>query len=383
MKIYIYKVNSIEEISSNTRWKVLRNNLGYCCLLDGDIMCVFDYYKSFIIFREMEKHNLRCSTYKELDDNIYYEGDDFVFICRYSDEKNMYDKRCWLQKGNNMYDITKGLNEYNKLYNWYECVISDLKPNTEYQIMKFEKTKNGNVVTSICNGYYHPIYVNNKVMNILKKYFKHHDKYDVVNKTLLYCTYNNNKVQPSLTLKTGDEITTDNGVKILSQKICLDLKGIGSYTFYINKYNLINYKKEGRYNFLAMHIYNNNSSYDNNLILGYEFKEKEYYYLKYEEKLILNNINKKIAKNFEEMKKQDLYTYLSSNNTKCGMTISIDENGDIIYKLVKLNDKNFKLVLDISLLKPINKWDEDNNYREPKKFDSIVEGFDEEDINKK
>ena len=83
------------------------------------------------------------------------------------------------------------------------------------------------------------------------------------------------------------------------------------------------------------------------------------------------------------MKKQDLYTYLSSNNTKCGMTISIDENGDIIYKLVKLNDKNFKLVLDISLLKPINKWDEDNNYREPKKFDSIVEGFDEEDINQK
>ena len=125
-----------------------------------------------------------------------------------------------------------------------------------------------------------------------------------------------------------------------------------------------------------MHIYNNNSSYDNNLILGYEFKEKEYYYLKFEEKLILNNINKKIAKNFEEMKKQDLYNYLLSNNTKCGMTISIDENGDIIYKLVKLNDKNFKLVLDISLLKPINKWDEDNNYREPKKFDSIVEGFD-------
>ena len=172
MKIYIYKVNSIEEISSNTRWKVLRNNLGYCCLLDGDIMCVFDYYKSFIIFREMEKHNLRCSTYKELDDNIYYEGDDFVFVCRYSDERNMYDKRCWLQKGNDIYDITKGLNEYNNLYNWYEYAVSDLKPNTKYQIMKFEKTKNGNVVISICNGYYHPIYVNNKVMNILEKYFE-------------------------------------------------------------------------------------------------------------------------------------------------------------------------------------------------------------------
>ena len=377
MSITVQNINSTKHIYTHG-CKVLRNNFGYCCLLDGRSIYVLDYYKSFYIFHEMEKHEFCFSTtYKEIEGNIYYEGDDFVFVAKYIDERNQSFRICYLQKDNNSYsdDMSEYLDKYN---NWNECVVSDLKPNTEYQIMKFEKTKNGNVVTSICNGYCHPIYVSNKVMNILKKYFKHHDEYDAVNKTLLYCTYNNNKVQPSLTLITGDEITTDNGVKILTQKLCLNIENIGSYTFYINKYNLIDYKKEGKYNFLAMHIYNNNSSYDNNLIYGYEFKEKEYYYLKFEEKLILKNIDKKIAKNFEEMKSQDLYTYLLTNNEKCGMTIIIDENSNITYKLVKLNDKNFKSVLDISLLKPINEWEEDNNNcREPKKFDSIVEGFDE------
>ena len=123
----------------------------------------------------------------------------------------------------------------------------------------------------------------------------------------------------------------------------------------VNNYKLIDYKKEGRYNFLAMHIYNNNSSYDNNMILGYEFKEKEYYYLKFEEKLILKNIDKEIAKNFEEMKRQDLYTYLLSNNENRGMSISIDKDHNITYRLVKINDDFFKSksisTLDISLLK--------------------------------
>ncbi len=131
-------------------------------------------------------------------------------------------------------------------------------------------------------------------------------------------------------------------------------KVFDSFTFYINNAKFIDYKKEGRYNFLVMHIYNNDNQY-NNLILGYEFKEKEYYYLKFEEKLILNNINKKIAKNFEEMKKQDLYTYLLSNNEKRGMTINIDKDHNITYRLVKINDDFFKSksisTLDISLLK--------------------------------
>ena len=119
-----------------------------------------------------------------------------------------------------------------------------------------------------------------------------------------------------------------------------------------------------------MHIYN--SSLYNNLIYGYEFKEGEYYYLKHEEKLILKNIDKEIAKNFKNMENQNLYTYLLSNNEKCGMIVNIDKDNNITYKLVKLNDKCFESLLDISLLKPVNEWD-NNDYHEIDKFNGIIE----------
>ena len=223
-------------------------------------------------------------------------------------------------------------------------------------------------------------------MNILEKYFEYNTYEDNTyyngKKHIITCTYNKKRNFPKLTLITGDEIITDNGIKILSQKLCLDLYdnfkmtygNIGSYTFYINNHKLIDYKKEGRYNFLAMHIYNNNnSSYDNNMILGYEFKEKEYYYLKFEEKLILKNIDKEITKNFKNMENQNLYTYLLSNNEKCGMIVNIDKDLSVTHKLVKLNDKCFESLLDISLLKPVNEWD--NEFCEIDEFDSIIEGF--------
>lgn len=259
----------------------------------------------------------------------------------------------YLEKSTRKYQLYDSNND--NLFKWYEDNILKLEPNNEYIIYGFEKTIYGNVIYAKNKkneiNYY---YVNNKVMNILEKYFKSkRDNYYQDEK--IYCTYNNKEVMPrsGLILITEDKIITDNGMKVLYQKLCLDL-GIGSFTFYINKAKFIDYKKEGRYNFLIMHIYNNDNQY-NNFILGYEFKEKEYYYLKFEEKLILKNIDIDIAKNFEEMKKQDLYTYLLSNNEKRGMTISIDKDHNITYRLVWLNDDFFKSksisTLDISLLK--------------------------------
>lgn len=332
-------------------YKVLRN----CC---NDYYLYQDRYESiyrldkntiYILYCTIKEHNLHFGNCREqIDGNMYYVGD-FSLVC---ERGNKCRKIFYLQKDNQKYLIT---DKENKLYNWSEFTISDLKPNTEYYIHGFEKTKYGNIILSnIKNGDYYSIFVNNKVMNILEKYFEYiyDDRYTVPD---LYCTYNNKKVRACLYLITGDVITTDNDIKILQQKLYLDWKEIGSYTFYINNYKLIDYKKEGRYNFLAMHIYNNNSSYDNNMILGYEFKEKEYYYLKFEEKLILKNIDKDIAKNFEEMKRQDLYTYLLSNNEKRGMSINIDKDHNITYRLVKINDDFFKSksisTLDISLLK--------------------------------
>ena len=337
-------------------YRVLRNTFGDYCLYNGGYICMFtlnDHIHN-VLLDVMKKYSLHLCNHVNVDGNQFYEGD-FKLVCEYEDRQN-YKKIFYLQKDNQKYPITY---KENNLYNWYEYTISDLKPNTEYKIIGFEKTKYGNIVLSSINGNYYPIFVNNKVMNILEKYFenniyKDNAYYNGIRRDIA-CTYNKKKVDADLYLITGYEITTDNDVRILSQKLYLDLKEIGSYTFYINNYKLIDYKKEGRYNFLAMHIYNNNSSYDNNMILGYEFKEKEYYYLKFEEKLILKNIDKDIAKNFEEMKRQNLYTYLLSNNEKRGMTISIDKDHNITYRLVKINDDFFKsksiLTLDISLLK--------------------------------
>lgn len=343
-----YRNYSFNKINTGT-YKVLRNTCdNYCLYIDNYIyIFILNDYTRNILLDVMNKYGFYC--YKSANiDGFYYQEGDFNFVCEYEDRQR-FKKIFYLQKDNQKYPIT---DKENNLYNWYEYTISDLKPNSKYYIYGFEKTKYGNIVLSGLNGQYHPIFVNNKIMNILEKYFEY-KYYD--NTHYLYCTYNNKKEIACLHLITGDEIISDNDIKILSQKLYLDLKGIGSYTFYINNHKLIDYKKEGRYNFLAMNIYNNNSSYDNNMILGYEFKEKEYYYLKFEEKLILKNIDKDIAKNFEEMKRQDLYTYLLSNNEKRGMSINIDKDHNITYRLVKLSDDFFKSksisTLDISLLK--------------------------------
>lgn len=349
---------SFKDISVGT-YIVFRNEFDNYSLFntnwnkDSRPVYILDEYTSNILFCEACKNHLynnhNCINIR----GIYYRDGYFNLVCEMEDK---YKKIFYFQKDDKKYPIT---DKENNLYNWYEYTISDLKPNTEYPIYGFEKTKYGNIVLSTSNNSKQPIYVNNKVMNILEKYFET----NIIN-NIHYpcCTYNNKKMIAKLILITGDEIITDNGIKTLSQKLCLDLydtihstNSIGSYTFYINNYKLIDYKKEGRYNFLAMHIYNNNSSYDNNMILGYEFKEKEYYYLKFEEKLILKNIDKDIAKNFEEMKRRDLYTYLLSNNEKRGMSINIDKDHNITYRLVWLNDDFFKSksisTLDISLLK--------------------------------
>ena len=342
-RFYCYRNCSFKDIKAGS-WQILRSDDAKCCICGSYHGTVYEFndYTTVILLREMNKYGLCWCEYIEIGYQRYACGD-FSLVCEREDE---YKEIFYFKKGDKKYPI---IDKENNFYTWHGHIISDLKPNTKYHINKFEKTKYGNIVLSSLDGVYHPIYVNNKVINILEKYFKCNNNYD---NNEIYCTYNNKKEKVNLTLITEDEIITDNGMKVLHQKLCLDLS-IGSYTFYINKVKFIDYKKEGRYNFLAMHIYNNNSSYDNNMILGYEFKEKEYYYLKFEEKLILKNIDKDIAKNFEEMKRQDLYTYLLSNNEKRGMTINIDKDHNITYRLVWLNDDFFKSIstLDISLLK--------------------------------
>lgn len=260
-----------------------------------------------------------------------------------------------------------------KKYPFYiSTYIINIKPYREYIITNFAKLKyKYGFITSVkrsCNfygGLTNKYYVNKKVIDILEKYFK-------CEKDKIYCIYNHKKEIAKLTLITKDEILTEDGSTKILQSLKLEI-GNKKFTFYINNPKVIDYKKEGKYCFLVMHIYNN--SLYNNLIYGYEFKEDEYYYLKHEEKLILKNIDKEITKNFKNMEDQNLYTYLLSNNEKCGMIVNIDKDKNVTHKLVKLNDKCFESLLDISLLKPVKEWD--NEFCEIDEFDSIVEGFDE------
>lgn len=214
--------------------------------------------------------------------------------------------------------------------------------------------------------------MNKRIENILKTYFKcENDK--------IYCIYNHKKEIAKLTFITDNIIETNDIVNILLQSLKLEI-GDKKFTFYINNPKLIDYNKEGKYCFLVMHIRSDPRLLSNNLILGYEFNKDEYYYLKYEERMILKNIDNEIAGKYINMKKQDLYTYLLSNNERCGMTINIDKDHNVTYKLVKLNDKCFEKLIDISLLKPVSEWDKElyeiNNINNINEFDGMVEGFD-------
>lgn len=316
---YIYK-DTINDI-----WFLLTS---YCSSIWCDRNTQIYYYSSNIIDKVIRSCDGKSKLIpNEYNDCLYYE--------KYGYTTLLYE---------NIYLSCKLNNEYKEIFIcgckdpiliYKLCYISDLKPNREYIISNFTKSKYkpGGIIRP---GKY---YINKKVMSILEKYF-------ICEEDRIYCIYNNKKVNVKLTLITKDVIETDDD-QILHQSLKLEI-GNRKFTFYINDSKNINYMKTGKYCFLAMHLYNN-------LIYGYEYKEDKYYYLRYEEELILKNIDKEIAKNFEEMKRQDLYTYLLSNNEKRGMSISIDKDHNITYRLVKINDDFFKSksisTLDISLLK--------------------------------
>lgn len=235
--------------------------------------------------------------------------------------------------------IEKRLNGKLIIYPLPICIWT-LRANTYYIINDFTKLSKYGAITDYDSG--SKFYISSKIINILETYFecKNGD---------IYCIYNNKKEEVKLTLITGDKIVTENEICMDRIKIPQSLKleiGNKKFTFYVNDANIINYKKEGKYCFLAMHAHNN-------LIYGYEFKEDKYYCLKLEENLILKNIDQEKAMKFKMMEDQNFYTYLLSNNEKCGMIVDIDEDNNITHKLVKLNDKCFENILDISLLKPV------------------------------
>ena len=138
------------------------------------------------------------------------------------------------------------------------------------------------------------------------------------------------------------DITTKENIKCINQnlKVVINNK---RFTFYVNHSEYLDYKKKGVYYFLVMYIHNDS-------IYGYEINEDKYYSLKFERKLILNNIDQKITRALEDMEKQDLYTYLLYNNEIRGLIIKIDKTGNDQFRktpnFAKL-DKPFESIFEV------------------------------------
>lgn len=333
-----WQISCVGEIKEGIYY--IYKNTAYC---DNDWFLCTEYCST--VWRDTKIQEFYSRNKYDIDKAIYSCGGKsksipnehyFHLINDYGYVTRLYENVCLSCKIDNEYKEIFICGCKDPILIYKLCYISDLKPNREYIISNFTKSKykSGGIIKP---GKY---YINKKVMSILEKYF-------ICEEDKIYCVYNNKKVNVKLTLITKDVIETDDD-QILHQSLKLEI-GNRNFTFYINDSKNINYMKTGKYCFLAMHLYNN-------LIYGYEFKEDKYYYLRYEEELVLKNIDKEIAKNFEEIKGQDLYTYLLSNNKNRGMTINIDKDHNITYRLVWLNDEFFKSktikTLDISLLKP-------------------------------
>lgn len=376
----IYNAEDPEKYSTSKSWYILISDT------------IYKYYRYYIyndsIHDCLNKNNIKLEKLEIIDKIITYDKiyeDMFIYKIN---EPSIYNNYLICNKINDNvkeFFIEQEKNEEIYKYPVYNEIYDNgigFPPKIHYNIKEFYLNTCGiNSIKSSTfytgNKYNYPSYdytilIHKKIRNILQTYFKcENDK--------IYCIYNNKKEIAKLTFITEDIIKTDDNNNILLQSLRLEI-GEKKFTFYINNPKLINYNKEGKYCFLVIHVRSGSSLISNNLIVGYEFNKDEYYYLKYEERLILKNIDNEIAGKYINMKKQDLYTYLLSNNERCGMTINIDKDHNVTYKLVKLNDKCFEKLIDISLLTPVSEWNKElyeiNNINNKNEFDGIVEGFD-------
>ena len=106
----------------------------------------------------------------------------------------------------------------------------------------------------------------------------------------------------------------------------------------------------------------------NKSIYGYEYLTDRYYDLS-SWTFILKYVNQEIAKKIEENKSQDLYTYLSNDNTHKGL---YTEWGREKHHEFLLLDEYFEEILDISLLKPVNEWDNEEINAKKKYYEKKI-----------
>ena len=275
----------------------------------------------------------------------YYCNYNIKLICEEKD-KDSYDDHKYKEiyiKINNEEPIS--------IYNGN--IIYELQENSKYVISDFSDSY---CVIITSDGYKY--WVCEKVIIILNKYFKYENG-------KIVCMYNNKKEIAKLTLITEDRLQYSRTL-LRSLKLEIDNK---EFTFYINRYKNFDHKKE--YYFLIFHIHYHS-------IYGYDYLKDRYYDLS-SWKFILKYVNQEIAKKFEKNELQDFYTYLSNDNIYKGL---YSERGWENHCKFLLLDEVFEDILDISLLKPVNEWDNEEINTKKKYYEKEYKDNTENNPNK-
>ena len=308
-------------------YKAYFNGCDLCCLFsipNSTLKYILNVFNSYSIFKQVKDLKHKIIKFS----NQYYCDYNIILICeeKYSCNKD-HNHKC--DEEHKYKEIYIKINNKEPVSIYKENIISEIRRAGLFNISDFlEISDNSGIITS--NGYKY--YVNDEVISILKKYFKCKDE-------KIVCMYNNKIEVAKLTLIAEDVLW--HRVEH-QQSLRLEI-GNKKFTFYIDRYkNFVSYDD---YCFLIFYVYND-------FILGYEFRKDIYYNLS-NCKFILKYINQETT---NKIKNKGFYTYLSKNSKYYGLYSKFDNNHHRTTKFGVINTI-FEKILDISLLKPIDEWD--------------------------
>ena len=315
-------IHSYYNVEEGT-YKILFDKYDICYLFDNDdLIYELNDAKSYLILKKIKDLNLNSeainiSEHKYLDYNV-------KLICKI----NINIKEIFIQMPNEELIFIDKIN-----------ITLNLKPNSEYIITNFEKSKYSGIITT-SNG--QKYYICRRLLDILQRYFK-------CKNNKITCVYNNKEEIPKLTLITNqwDEFKNIQGenIPILRQRLKMEI-GEKKFSFYVNNSDFINYNKEHSYYFSTIYVYNY-------CIYGYEYQEDKYYNLTSKKLIIADNLDKELDRKITNMEVIDEYAYLKSNGEDRGLVLIIEHKSDETYrdKLIGGNlSKAFETTLNILLL---------------------------------
>lgn len=354
----IKKRNMIKKIMSTAQPIVIDTDDEYYNIQEGTYKVVLDFFlcKLFSIDNsEKIKHQPNYYISRLIKNKIESILPSTIKISDIEDNNDNYDIKliCEIKEENKEF--------YVQLFDKKELVysmeiVNKLQPNKKYIITNFMKTNYGNIIITSDGKRY---WIGRKLMKILKDYFNVEDNQ-------IICYYNNQFKNVRLTLITGDELTLNDNTKILYQnlKLYIDNK---KFIFYINKSNFIDFNKEGLYHFMFMY------NYRHSMLYAYEYLQDEYYCLTHKErKILLDNVDQKISKTFNDINNQYTYNYLTDKDKNLySFIIKVNENKTISVELENI-EIPLETTLDITKFMYLDENGTPCNYVTNKDFENAI-----------